>query len=74
MPEAVVSEATGLLVSPRDAGELAAALGRLLDDPEVGRTMGRQGRQRVLDHFSFSAMVSCHEEVWTRLLWGEIHA
>lgn len=71
VPEAVVSEATGLLVSPRDANGLAAALGRLLDDPEAGRTMGRQGRQRVLDHFSFAAMVSRHEEVWTRLLWGE---
>jgi glycosyltransferase involved in cell wall biosynthesis len=69
-----VSEDTGLLVSPRDAGELAAALGRLLDDPEAGRTMGRQGRQRVLDHFSFAAMVRSHEEVWTRLLWSEVHA
>jgi len=73
VPEAVVSEATGLLVSPRDPNSLAVALRRLLDDPEAGRTMGRQGRQRVLDHFSFAAMVSRHEEVWTRLLWGDAH-
>jgi glycosyltransferase involved in cell wall biosynthesis len=70
LPEAVVPEDTGLLVSPRDVGGLAAALGTLLDDPEVRRNLGRRGRQRVLEQFSFGAMVSRHEEVWARLLWG----
>ncbi len=70
VPEAVVPEATGLLVSPRDETGLAAALGRLLDDPGARRTMGRRGRERVLENFSFAAMVVRHEEVWSRLLWG----
>jgi glycosyltransferase involved in cell wall biosynthesis len=72
VPEAVVSEATGLLVAPRDVSGLAGALGRLLDDPEARHTMGRQGRLRVLESFSFPAMVRRHEDVWARLLWGDV--
>jgi glycosyltransferase involved in cell wall biosynthesis len=70
LPEAVVPEDTGLLVSPRDVPGLAAALGRLLDDPGTRRNLGRRGRERALEQFSFEAMVSRHEEVWARLLWG----
>jgi glycosyltransferase involved in cell wall biosynthesis len=70
LPEAVVPEDTGLLVSPRDADGLAVALGRLLDNPGERRDLGRRGRQRALDQFSFGAMVSRHEEVWGCLLWG----
>jgi glycosyltransferase involved in cell wall biosynthesis len=70
LPEAVVPGDTGLLVSPRDVDGLAAALGSLLDDPETRRNLGRRGRERVLEQFSFEAMVSRHEEVWSRLLWG----
>lgn len=71
VPEAVVPETTGLLVDPGDDAGLAAALGRLLADFGVRRAMGKQARQRVLDHFSFPAMVSRHQDLWSRLLWGE---
>jgi phosphatidyl-myo-inositol dimannoside synthase len=50
--EVVADGETGLLVNPGDPGhpgapaELAAALGRLLDDPELARRMGEAGRRR----------------------------
>ncbi len=47
VPELVLEGTTGLLVDPYDVGGLAAALRRLLDDPEVADRMGRAGRARV---------------------------
>lgn len=51
IPEVVHDGQTGLLVPPADAPALAKALARLLDDPELGRQMGRNGRQFVLANF-----------------------
>ncbi|MCZ8335147.1 MAG: glycosyltransferase family 4 protein [Rhodobacteraceae bacterium] len=46
-PEIVATEETGLLVPPGDPSGLAAALQRLIDDPERALRMGRRGRQRA---------------------------
>ena len=46
------------LVEPGDVGELERALAALLDDPERREAMGRRGRQRVLDHFSWRAVAA----------------
>ncbi|WP_405017154.1 glycosyltransferase family 4 protein [Kitasatospora sp. NBC_00070] len=44
---------TCLAVPPGDAGALAAALGRLLDDPELRSELGAAGRERVLAGFTW---------------------
>ena len=44
------------LVTPGDVGELAHALGALLDDPERGRRMGRAGRLRALERYSWHSV------------------
>ena len=68
VPEMVRPARTGWLAPPGDAPALAAALGRLLADPEQCRAYGRAGRRRVVQDFSLEAMVSRHEEVWRGLL------
>jgi glycosyltransferase involved in cell wall biosynthesis len=50
--EAVVNSVTGILVPPRDAPSLAAALGRLIDDPALRARLGAAGRVRVEENFS----------------------
>lgn len=56
VPETVVDGSTGYLV-PRDPGSFAAALSRLLDDPEKARDMGRNGRAHVEAHWSWDLSV-----------------
>jgi glycosyltransferase involved in cell wall biosynthesis len=44
------------LVTPGDVGELEAAIAALLDDPARRERMGRAGRQRAQDRFSWRAV------------------
>ena len=63
VPELVTPARTGWLAPPGDPPALAAALGRLLANPEQCRDFGRAARRRVLQDFSLDAMVSRYEEV-----------
>ncbi|WP_432096199.1 glycosyltransferase family 4 protein [Streptomyces sp. bgisy100] len=44
---------TCLAVPPGDAGALAGALGRVLDDDDLRRRLGAAGRERVLSRFTW---------------------
>lgn len=56
-PEAVSHGETGLLVPPNDVQATAAALDRLLGDPDLRRQMGRAGRRRVEEFFTMERYV-----------------
>ena len=55
------------LVTPGDVGELELALQAMLDDPERRARMGKAGRERVLEKFSWRAVAeataTAYEEV-----------
>ncbi len=68
VPELVTPARTGWLAQPGDPPALAAALRRLLANPEQCRDFGREGRRRVVRDFSLGAMVSRYEAVLRAVL------
>ena len=57
--EAVVHGETGFVVRrPQDPVALAAALARLLDDPELCRAMGAAARGRAVEQFSYDRLAT----------------
>jgi len=79
IPEVVGDDgACATLVTPGDVGELEAAIEDLLDDPERREAMGRAGRERVLENFSWRAVAkataAAYEEVIAASAAHEIHA
>ena len=65
-PEAVDHGRTGVLVSGTDAAELADAIVRLVRDPGEGAKLGRAGRARVLERFTWdhatAAVTAIHRD------------
>lgn len=59
---------TALLVPPGDADALAAAIGRALDDGALRHRMGRAGRARVLERFTWQATAQGTVEQYRALL------
>ena len=55
--EAVADGETGIIVDGRNSEETADAIIRLLDDRDLARRMGDQGRRRVLAGFTWDGVV-----------------
>jgi glycosyltransferase involved in cell wall biosynthesis len=64
--ELVVDGETGLLVPPRDAGALRAAIDRLLADRELRRRFGEAGRTRIAERYSWNRVIDGTLAVYER--------
>src|SRR5207248_404534 len=64
LPGGVEDGKTGLLVPPGHPDELAAALGRVLQNPALGRSLGQAGRRRVEAQFSWASVAERTEHVY----------
>lgn len=67
LPEIVVDGETGFLVPRRDPAALAAAVGLLLDQPELARRFGLAGYERARALFDWSACVDQYEALYHTL-------
>jgi len=70
IPEAVRDGVNGILVPPGDVAALAAALGRLVADPDLRRRLGEGGRALMRREFSIDAMVEGNLAVYRELSGG----
>ncbi len=68
IPEIVQEGCTGLLVPMNDAASLASAICRILEDPNLASEMGRQGCQRVHEHFLVSHTARRVEQIYRATL------
>jgi glycosyltransferase involved in cell wall biosynthesis len=65
--EVVEPGRSGVLVAPASGGAIAAALRELLDRPEVGLRMGREGRAMFLERFTLTRSTERMVELFRRV-------
>jgi glycosyltransferase involved in cell wall biosynthesis len=70
IPEIILPGQTGLLVPPKNPHALAQAMRRLMEDRELGRQLGSQGRQLVQEYFSLEHMAEAVERVYDEIFRG----
>lgn len=71
VPEMVTDGESALLVEPRDARGMAAALERVLVDEGLARRLAANASARAAEHFSPEAQVRSLVEIYSSLLGGE---
>lgn len=57
IPELIRDGIDGLLVPPSDAGKMAEAIGRLMDDSALRESLGRAGRRTIIERYDLRANV-----------------
>lgn len=68
LSEVIVDGETGFLVPSESISELGKAMERLIKEPTLRETMGRQGRAYVLQHYDWQKNVTQMEQVYERVL------
>ena len=66
--ELVLDRETGFLVPSKNPEEIANALLKLLDSPELREQMGQKGRKRVIERFSIERYVAGVENVFEEVI------
>ena len=67
-PELIADGTSGFMVPPSDPPQLAEKINLLMKSPELGTTMGREGRKIVEAKFSLPRMVESYQDLYEELL------
>jgi len=66
-PELVEDESVGLLFPSRDVPTLARHLARLVENPDLRRSLGESARRRVIEQFSLAEMIRRYRDLYFEL-------
>ena len=66
--EVIEDGRNGLLVAPNDRDGLAAALGRVLDEPGLADDLGRAAHETIARRYSVERLANDHEDLYHHLL------
>ena len=66
--EIVMDGATGFLVKPLDVNDMYVKIKTVLEISELADTMGRAGKERLLNHFSLGKMTESYVSLYDRTL------
>ena len=64
----VVNEKTGFLIEPKNIDGLTEACEKLIQNPQLRRTLGETGQKSVIEKFAPNTMVDTIEVVYNKLL------
>ena len=70
-PKIIIDAETGLLVERNQPREMAAALRRMLSDPDARAGIARSGQQLVAAHYSWRSAVAQCEHLYCECLGQE---
>jgi glycosyltransferase involved in cell wall biosynthesis len=68
LPEVVVDQVTGLLTPAGDEIALAAAIRRVMEDPELAERLARAGRERAITMFGWETYRKRWDRLYERLV------
>ena len=68
IPELIEDGVTGILTAAGDPAAFADALGHLLEEPILRKSMGQAARRRIVARFSLDAQVDSLMALWSRIL------
>lgn len=71
-PEVIINGQTGFLTAAEDVDAVAEYAVKLLDDPELRRTLGENGKKLVLEQFDWRRMSDVLEHEYEELLHRQL--
>lgn len=66
--DTVIDGHTGFLIPIKDSDALAAALKKLVDNPQLRKDMGRKAREFAVSKFDINDVIKVHLDIYSRLI------